>query len=42
VRLLPQLSAVSGIFVRRLQLLEDVNMLMPAMMRSEAVAGYFR
>jgi hypothetical protein len=37
-----QLSAVSSAFVRRLQLLEEVNMLMPAMQRSEAVAGYFR
>lgn len=41
--LLPlQLSAVSGCFVRRLQLLEEFNMLMPAMQRSDAVAGYFR
>jgi predicted histidine transporter YuiF (NhaC family) len=37
-----QLSAVSGGYTRRLRLLEDFNMLMPALQRSEAVAGYFR
>jgi len=37
-----QLSVVSSSFVRRLQLLEEFNMLMSAMQRSEAVVGYFR